>query len=278
MKRSMRWVISGLAVLGFAHGALAADLDYLRGSEVFAPGPATYSNWSGFYVGGQGGFTLADVTFGAGANALLNSMLTTGLLGTPQLSQSVPTVLKDSATGAAYGGFVGYNTQWENVVLGIEANYNRTSIGALSSTTVPLFLPNIGTGTESSSAHITDYATFRGRFGYIFGRFMPYAMLGVALGRAEFIDSARVQFTPVVNNIPQPNVDVFGSATQRTIGVGYAAGFGLDVLLTDCIFLRGEYEFINFASFGQTRNLVAGQPFDHKVTLNSVRGAIGYKF
>src|SRR2546427_10461742 len=113
MKRSMRWVISGLAGLGLAHGALAADLDYLRGSEVFAPGPATYSNWSGFYVGGQGGFTLADVTFGAGANALLNSMLTTGLLGTPQLSQSVPTGLKDSATCAPYGGFLPYNTPRE---------------------------------------------------------------------------------------------------------------------------------------------------------------------
>ena len=34
----------------------------------------------------------------------------------------------------SYGGFIGYNTQWENVILGVEPNYNphlagRTGLG-----------------------------------------------------------------------------------------------------------------------------------------------------
>jgi outer membrane immunogenic protein len=276
MKRG--WIVSALAVLTFAPGAPAADLDYLRGSEMFAPGPATYWNFNGFYVGGQGGFTVADVTFGSGANALLTAMVTGGLLGAPQLSQVVPPVLKDSANGWSYGGFVGYNAQFENVVLGVEANYNRASIDTASLATVPLAPPNAGIASESSSGRLTDYGTLRGRVGYTFGRFMPYAMLGFAVGRIEFVDAARLQFTPVVGGVPQPFVDVFGSAVQRTTGYGYSTGLGVDVLFTDCIFLRGEYEFINFSSFGQTRSPLAGQPFDHKVTLNSVRAAIGYKF
>ncbi len=49
----MRWVVGAVVVLGLASpSAFAADFDILRGSEPV--GPARYTNWSGFYVGGQG--------------------------------------------------------------------------------------------------------------------------------------------------------------------------------------------------------------------------------
>ena len=56
----MRWVFCALVLLGLASPAVAADLDLdvLRGAETVAPppltvGPATFTRWSGFYVGGQ---------------------------------------------------------------------------------------------------------------------------------------------------------------------------------------------------------------------------------
>jgi opacity protein-like surface antigen len=277
MKRSI--FVSGL-MLGFAQTALAADLDYLRGSDVFAPAPAAYANWSGFYVGGQGGFSHAAVTFGTGATTILNDLVSASLPGAPQLAQIPPRFFRDTDSGGTFGAFAGYNSQWEQVILGVEVNYNHAALNVVSSVTVPVVPPNGGAGTAISAIHLNDYATFRGRAGYVMGRFLPYVMLGFALGRADFTDSARLRYTPVILGVPQPTVDISATGTQNsTIGLGYSAGLGLDVMLTDCIFLRGEYEFIQFTSFGQTPVLFRGsEPLDHKVTLNSVRGALGYRF
>jgi hypothetical protein len=63
-------------------------------------------------------------------------------------------------------------------------------------------------------------------------------------------------------------------------------------MLTSGIFLRGEYEFIQLSSFGQAPILGAletenpgrppafggVEPFDRKVTLHTIRGAVGFKF
>src|ERR1043166_4350369 len=123
MKRSMRRGISGLAGLGFAHGALAADLDYLRGSEVLAPSFATYTNWSGFYLGGQFGFGNTQMDFSPATASLIAFMLrTSGLENLGHISQWQILGAKDSRD-TSYGGFIGYNSQWENVILGVEANY-----------------------------------------------------------------------------------------------------------------------------------------------------------
>ena len=66
----MRWVFCALVLLGLASPAVAADLDLdvLRGAETVAPptltvGPATFTRWSGFYVGGQIGYSDANADF-----------------------------------------------------------------------------------------------------------------------------------------------------------------------------------------------------------------------
>ena len=41
-------------------------------------------------------------------------------------------------------------------------------------------------GVFSSSLKLTDYATFRGRAGYAFGQFLPYAFVGAAVGRMNY--------------------------------------------------------------------------------------------
>jgi outer membrane immunogenic protein len=290
-----RLTVSALALLGLVHNVSAADYSepILRGAEVFAPAPATYFRWSGFYVGGQGGYSHADFTLGNGARAIFD-ILGDSLPGNPDAAGSVPVVLKDSVGTTSYGGFIGYNWQWENVVIGLEGNYNRTSLKAASAESVPISPPNIGTGTLTSTAHLTDYGTVRARAGYIMGQFMPYAMVGLALGRADFSDSARFQYTPVINGVAQPAVDITSIANQNgAIGYGFAAGAGLDVMLIGGIFLRGEYEFVQLNSFSQAPVLAAVpelespsrpatfggvEPFDRKVTLHTVRGAVGFKF
>ena len=60
-----------------------------------------------------------------------------------------------------------------------------------------------------------------------------------------------------------------------------ASAPSLKILVTsrEVLRLRGEYEFVQFTSFGQTPTSLGGTTVsDHKATLNSVRGAVAYRF
>jgi hypothetical protein len=184
MKRSMRWVISALATFAFAHGAVAADLGYLRGSDVFEPRPETYYRWSGAYLGGQGGYANTQMDFTNAAASLIAYILRESTLESGGQISQWPILGRANARDVSYGFFLGYNSQWENAVLGIEANYNRTAISAQSVGSLSRAVsPGDGliyhtTVDADASMKITDYGTLRGRAGWAMGRFMPYAMLG----------------------------------------------------------------------------------------------------
>ena len=86
------------------------------------------------------------------------------------------------------GAFLGYNVEWENVILGLEANYNRVSLNATSSDYQRSFTDSTNlpaghhyfyslTTTAQSSLRMTDIATFRGRAGWEAGNFLPYAFV-----------------------------------------------------------------------------------------------------
>ena len=292
MKRSMRWVISGLAVLGFAHGALADDLDYLRGSDVFAPGPATYSNLSGFYFGATGGGGLADAGFGNRPLSLLSSTLaTTPLPNAILLSPSVPplSLSPDNASFASFGGFAGYNTQRENAIVGLEVKYHRTSLRASAAASAPTFtIPGSGgvsffnvDASTSSQIHLTDYATIRGRAGWALGTFLPYATLGMAIGRADITNAARVHFVAVDSfGAVLGSVDVPTTEIQSGhLAFGFAAGVGVDWMVMSCLFLRAEYEFVDFTNFGDRSHFPnTTQVVQRSLSLNTVRAGLGYKF
>jgi outer membrane immunogenic protein len=277
-----RLTLSALALITLVHNSQAADYGgpVLRGSDVFAPAPATYFSWSGLYVGGQGGYTHAEANFGTGARSMLDNLFGAGLPGNPRRAVAMSEFMEDRVGASSYGGFVGYNAQFESVVVGFEVNYNRTSLNLASSETVPLILPDIGTASMSSTATITDYGTVRARAGFVLGRFLPYAMVGLAIGRGDFTDSARLEYTPVVNGVAQPAVDLSGTANQNgAIAYGWAAGVGVDVMLTAGIFVRGEYEFIQFVSSGSAPVIVgSSEPLDHQLNLHTFRGAVGFKF
>ncbi len=123
----MRRVICALTVLALASPAFAADLDLdiLRGSQPV--GPATFTRWSGFYVGGQFGYTNGNAPFStATPPGIGNTLRETTLENEFSVSQW-PTLGTANQTVPSFGGFVGYNTQWQDVVIGIEANVSRAA-------------------------------------------------------------------------------------------------------------------------------------------------------
>jgi outer membrane immunogenic protein len=279
-------VVVWLAVLAFAEAAVAADLGpYLRGPQYEEP--ALPYRWSGVYGGGQVGFSVAGVDFSGGVSSLVAHILRVTAIEQDQNISNWPLLGKRNPSGISFGGFVGYNWQWEDAVTGLELNYNRTSLSGLSSDSLErVFMDDAQappghhfqydvTVQGSGSARITDFGTFRLRGGWAAGPFLPYAFVAVAVGRADVARSATVSYTrtdfPDTGVTPLPPA-TFGPVTETdgrngAFAYGAAAGLGIDTALMPNLFLRGEWEYVQFAPLKG----------DH-IHISTVRTALGLKF
>jgi outer membrane immunogenic protein len=268
----MRAVILGLAGLVIAGEASAAD--YLRGSSYESPAPSTSYNWAGIYVGGQVGYASASVEIEP-----IDRVATSPLLRPtfePDLTEW-PGFERTNARADSYGGFIGYNSQWGEAVVGLELNYNRTSLRATGTqqivrttgATVPLGDPPATAIIDHTGEMlITDYGSLRFRAGYAWNWLMPYATVGAAVGRADLMRSAAIRYEP----FPPPNAPPYVpytdvAAKNGAFSFGYSLGAGVDIGLLPGVFVRGEYEFVQL----NTINGMTAQ-------LNTVRVAGAVKF
>ena len=83
-----------------------------------------------------------------------------------------------------FGGFAGYNSQWDDVVVGIEANYMHGGFRALTSSTGYTYNPDftIASTTHSSAlVRLSDFGSVRVRAGYAIDSYLPYVFAGVGL-------------------------------------------------------------------------------------------------
>ena len=267
----MRWVIVALFVLNLAPRALAADLDILRGSEPV--GPAFFTNWSGFYAGGHFDYGSTTADFSGATHPLISSGLTQLQLENIVAPSEWPVLGSASTTATGFGGFVGYNTVYlaptARIVFGVEANWDQASL-SLYAPNSPLsrVVPD-GSNTVSISASgsVTDlnFGTLRVRTGWAVGNFLPYAFAGFAAGQAN-VNIAET--TTVIQKSP-PGTFVFPATAGKNNEwlYGFTVGGGLDYALTHHIFVRGEYEYVQFQT-------VAGTD----INVNTVRVGAGLKF
>ena len=273
----MRRLLLAAVMLGAASGAQAADmpdLPILRGALTEG---LTTVNWQGYYIGGQWGYGSSDEDFRRVPSTapLLQGLLTDveremGAFGSPT------DFGKLSRRSSGGGAFAGYNSQWDDVVIGLEASYLHGGFGGSSTTTetrssLPLsdgYYHQVTT-TQQAAISITDMATFRARAGYAFGCFLPYLFGGFALGNADIARTATVLdvTTPGPPNPPaQP--PTFGSAAvaqHNHLIYGYSAGLGVDMMLYHGLFARAEWEYVRFTTSVDT-------------SINTVRLGLGYKF
>jgi outer membrane immunogenic protein len=254
-----RWFFLLLLIV-LPSGVDAADygVPALRGP--FVPQAPYYGRWAGFYGGGQVGYGATRMDFGKAfdtVNIFDPSNPFTAPLGSVSTWATFGT---DHPAAISYGGFVGYNSQWGDAVLGVEVNYNHTSLRGQSSAsqcysdTDPLCLTEITLGDNNdynvtvnatASARITDYATFRARGGWAAGNFMPYAMIGLAVGRVEIARTATATGALVGGGGDFVAVESSGGTRYPW---GYSAGVGIDVLLLPNVFVRAEYEYVTLRS------------------------------
>jgi opacity protein-like surface antigen len=290
----MHRLLIALGLMGLISPAFAADYELpppvpirpASSTPTYVVGPPNPQyHWGGVYGGVQGGYSSATVNFGTAASEISAILRGNPILQDQQISQwPVFSSSSGDANSASFGGFIGYNYEWEDVILGLELNYNHflslsTSISGsvtqsfTDSTNLPAghhYFYDPFKVTAQSAINITDIATFRARAGWEAGSFLPYAFGGLAVGRADTSTSATVSYTatdipdvqtpptpplgflPSLSCPPTPSSNCPTNPTQAATGqngayaYGVATGVGVDIALTSHVFARGELEYIFF--------------------------------
>lgn len=152
MKRVVLAGMVALATVSMLGAANAADLPRPMPTKAPPPYVTPAYNWTGFYVGINGG----------------------GGWGGSQWSSAAGTSGIYDVSGGVVGGTVGYNWQYNQFVFGLESDLDWSSIRGSGG----------GPGCPAGSCETRNdwLGTVRGRIGYAFNRFMPYVTGGLAVG------------------------------------------------------------------------------------------------
>jgi outer membrane immunogenic protein len=209
MKRILLTTVS-LGVLGFAAPALAADLPmYSKAPAIVAP----VYDWSGFYVGGFGGY-------GYGNHNLNNA---TGPAGFANFTTNY------SSQGGFGGAEAGYNLQSGNIVVGIEGDFAWFDIKGNDG-----FTSVDAAGFASNDATNLRWAgSLRARGGIAVDRLMLFFTGGWAYG-----DLQHTSTDPVFG------IDQFDNRRS-----GLTAGAGIAYAITDNVIGKFEYRYYDFGTY-----------------------------
>jgi outer membrane immunogenic protein len=200
-----RWIAStAVLTLGLATAGYAADL--VGG---YKDGPVAPS-WTGFYIGGHGGWASADFDF-----------------------HTAVTTTPNQKSEGGFGGFqLGYNVQtYSNFVLGVEAD---VSFGSL--------FDRVHDGTSiTETTDINAFGTARARLGYSFGRFLPYVTGG--LGWANVTAGENCPTGVIFGHCRPVAAGGFGPYNVKDTETffGWTAGGGLEVAVAPQWSIKAEY-------------------------------------
>jgi outer membrane immunogenic protein len=256
--------IAALAVFGFASVACAADMP--TKAPVYSPPVTGPYNWTGFYIGGNAGWHQSkddDPAYISSNNSFIPAAVTT-------IDQVLPGTL--TSNGFAGGLQAGYNWQYSNIVLGVEADIDALSGSSSRNTYAPL-CANI-CAPFSDSARDRWMGTLRARAGFAVDRFLIFATGGAAWSSWSTSHS----FTYI------GGATISGVDNNTVTRTGWTIGGGLEYALSNNWLARIEYLYANFGTATSTYNVPASAFFytyiteQEKLSENVVRVGISYKF
>ena len=160
---------SGLTVWGRVAGVFLAGLFSLQSAVAadmpikapYAAPPAMAFNWAGPYAGLVGGYI-----WGHSRHCDTPAFCTNGF----------------DVDGMTVGGQLGVNWQWNNWVLGAEADISYANAKGSTTTVPPPFGFGCGTAVPTCRTQLDWFGTVRGRVGRAFDRWLPYLTGGYAFG------------------------------------------------------------------------------------------------
>jgi outer membrane immunogenic protein len=231
-----------------------------------APPPAVVVfSWTGVYIGLNAGaaWGKSDTTF-----------TPTGLLGVFPAWDAAAAVLGSPTqrpVGFTGGAQVGFNWQTGIWVLGAEADFQY--LGLKASTQTPTFtIPPIDPSHFTTTSQTNWLATVRPRVGIAFDRGLVYVTGGLAVADRKFSN---------VLTFDVPVLDINAGSVSKTV-VGWAAGGGIEYMITPNWSIRGEYLHIDLGdvSYASTNNLNPQVTANHfeRLRVDIARAAINYKF
>lgn len=246
-------------VTASAGGARAADWP-LRGS--LEPG---FVRWDGWQFGVQAGLANMRTDFANSAGSQVAFILRNTIQEAEFSPSSWTTVAPDTTNGQVYGAFLAYNMQWDQLVVGFDMNYKYAS--SVSTTAADSISRQFVTSDQfdnqitidaRSTMKLVDYATLRGRAGYAMGSFLPYAVVGAAVGRFNYATTVTVhsagQPIGAAPGVPFDTTDTSSVGKNNAIVGGVAAGLGVDWAITPGMFMRLEWEYVAFSPVNGSRN------------------------
>lgn len=241
----MKWKLTLVAtMLAISGQARAADLP---APALPPPVPAIY-NWSGFYIGVNGGW-------GDGRSNWTNNCIDCTGSATPGGETG-----SFSVSGYLAGGTLGWNYQIGPWVYGIEGDFDWTHLTGNSGSTCGGLSDAVPppTGCETESDWL---ATVRGRVGYAFDNILLFGTAGGAVARIK------------TGLIPP---STFDSSTEA----GWAVGAGLEVGFAPNWTAKVEYLFIDLPNATCTTTTNCGAAAGSTVSFNEnmVRAGVNFKF
>ncbi len=235
------------AIAACAAPAAAADLGgpsyrpSVKDEYSYAPQPMPF--WRGFYFGGNVGY---------GWDGGNNQTLAT--------SDGAFSAGIENA-GAFGGAQFGYNAQFGNIVVGVEADIQGGDVNGSRS-----FAAGLAAGTISTD--IDYFGTIRGRLGYATGPFLIYATGGFAWAN---VDTQAVGVTTAGNAY---------NLSGSSFATGYVVGAGVEYAISRNWSAKMEYQYLNLdaGTFGGVDS--GGQAVSTKVEpdLHTVRMGLNYRF
>lgn len=259
MKIIIGAVFASTLTVGIAN---AADL-YIPAESVPIYPTSAY-DWGGFYVGINGGLAGGMFEHPISLDAEDDDDLINLATGSVDLT----------GYGFLYGVQAGFNVQMDNLLFGIEADLQGSTVEGRDYLTITdtqgLILPDAGDTFDADAGTSLDWlATLRPRIGWVNDRFVVYATGGLAYGQTTSSINADV------------DGDELFSESQTLDRWGYTIGGGVEYALTDNLTMKTEYLYTDLGS----EEVVAGElgegifgSLDSQVSFHTVRAGLNFRF
>jgi outer membrane immunogenic protein len=216
--------IAGIVAAAIATPAMAADM----GLPLKAPPVPYVSDWSGVYVGLEGGYGWGQQDIDA-----TYKFYSVGAFIDPTGSAVIGSV---NQSGGLFGGFVGAQKQWNNWVLGVEANFDGADIDGSTSGvggSTGIRHTEVWHDSVAASSKIDELGSVRAKIGYQpVQNWLVYGTGGLAFAHETYSATATQTCTgtgfavPFICSVPGNVFSATGSGGNSMLG--WAAGAGVD--------------------------------------------------
>jgi len=242
----IRFLLGGLAAVAMLSSASAADVAAYRSAPSIG---APVYDWSGFYLGGNGGWGSSRKCWDF-VNAAGSFITSEGC---------------HDASGGTAGGQVGYRWQAANLVFGIEAQGNWADFNGSN---ISVAFPTVVNATK-----IDSFATFTGQIGNAWGNTLLYFKAGGAVTSDRYTGYLTATGTQISDTVKDNRwgavVGVgldYGIGANWSVGVEYNHMFMQDRLIT----------FTNLGTLAPAGTAYASDRIHQDVDLVTVR--LNYRF